>query len=417
MILNDYVLKVDKISKKFTKSLKRSIFYGLSDIVKHLFYFPLKTDRLRKDEFWALYDISFSIKKGEVLGIIGSNGSGKSTLLKIINGIFLPDFGSIEIMGRTGALIEVGAGFHPVLTGRENIYINGAILGMSRDEIESKFDRIAAFADIGDFLNTPVKNYSSGMRVRLGFSIAVHSDPDILLIDEVLAVGDKHFQEKSLNKIKSLKQKGTSIVLVSHSITKIMALADTVIILDKSKLIKIGDPIEMVNYYQDQQALEADDEIPAVDFDHPFSVQKYKILQNNKTTTIKDIPSITANQDFHVELDYRIPNEIKNVEISFGIYKNNFRLCSMSTFNFDNKSTIDTLPVEGKLKLHVKDPRYYPGKYKLTVTIKDKKSTVFLCKEFPVCYFIIRVPDTDINPDRYINIYNCIDQKSSLIIT
>ena len=235
MTVTASVLRVNKISKKFAKSIKQSMLYGVIDICKSFLNMTVDSEKLRTGEFWAVDLIDFTLAKGEVLGIIGSNGSGKSTLLKMLNGIFYPDKGSIEIYGRTGALIEVGAGFHPVLTGKENIYINGAILGMDRKEIDRNFGRIVEFADIGDFLDTPVKNYSSGMRVRLGFSIAIHSHPDILLIDEVLAVGDAKFQEKSLNKIKQLKSNGTSIVLVSHSITKILTLTDRVLVMDKSK--------------------------------------------------------------------------------------------------------------------------------------------------------------------------------------
>lgn len=175
------------------------------------------SDRLRPGEFWALSDVSFELKKGESLGIIGSNGAGKTTLLKLLNGIFWPDNGRITVRGKVGALIAVGAGFHPLLTGRENIYVNGAILGMSKKEVDTKFDSIVEFADIGDFLDVPVKHYSSGMFVRLGFAVAVHCEPDILLVDEVLAVGDTDFQVKCYQRMHDIKEKGTTIILVSHN--------------------------------------------------------------------------------------------------------------------------------------------------------------------------------------------------------
>jgi lipopolysaccharide transport system ATP-binding protein len=160
--MNDIVIRTEDVSKKFCKALKGSMFYGMIDIAKGMLGFSNNTDVLRKDEFWAVQDVSFEVNQGEVLGIIGPNGSGKTTLLKMINGIFMPDKGRIEVNGRVGALIEVGAGFHPLLTGRENIYVNGAILGMSKKEIDRKFTSIIEFADIGDFLDTPVKYYSSG---------------------------------------------------------------------------------------------------------------------------------------------------------------------------------------------------------------------------------------------------------------
>jgi len=190
---NDVIVEVDHLSKKYCKSLRRSMRYGIEDIGRNLLGLRSRSGVLREGEFWALNNISFQIKKGEVVGIIGPNGSGKTTLLKLLNGIFWPDQGKITVCGKIGVLIELGAGFHPSLTGRENIYINAAILGMTKDEVNEKFDSIIDFADIGDFIDTPVKHYSSGMFVRLGFAVAVHSDPDILLIDEVLAVGDVQF--------------------------------------------------------------------------------------------------------------------------------------------------------------------------------------------------------------------------------
>ncbi|GAI09374.1 unnamed protein product, partial [marine sediment metagenome] len=190
---------------------------------------------MRRKEFWAVDDVSFELKKGETLGLIGPNGAGKTTILKMLNGIILPDRGSIRMKGRVGALIQIGAGFHPQLTGRENIYINGSILGMSKREIDKKFDAIVEFADIGDFLDSPVKHYSSGMFVRLGFAVAVHCEPDILLVDEVLAVGDEGFQTKCFNKIGELKKNGTTAILVSHNMHIVSTFTQKVILLNNAK--------------------------------------------------------------------------------------------------------------------------------------------------------------------------------------
>ena len=211
------VIEIVGVSKKFCKSLKRSMIYGVEDITREALGIGSSKDGLRRDEFWAIDNVSLELKKGESLGLMGPNGSGKSTLLKLINGIFLPDRGNITVRGKVGALIEIGAGFHPLLTGRENVYVNGLILGMAKSEIGKKFDEIVEFADVGDFIDTPVKYYSSGMFVRLGFAIAIHSRPDILLVDEVLAVGDSDFQTKCMNAIEKIKERGTSIVLVSHN--------------------------------------------------------------------------------------------------------------------------------------------------------------------------------------------------------
>ena len=181
--MNDEVaIKAENVSKKFCKSLKSSMLYGVEDIIRNSLCLSSNSHLLRKDEFWAVDDVSFEVKRGETLGIIGPNGAGKTTILKLLNGIFWPDKGKITIKGKVGALISVGAGFHPMLTGRENIYLNSAILGMSRDEVNKKFDDIVEFSEIGDFLDTPVKFYSSGMFVRLGFAVAIHCKLDILLV-------------------------------------------------------------------------------------------------------------------------------------------------------------------------------------------------------------------------------------------
>lgn len=215
--MSDTLIKVDGLYKKFCRSLKRSMYYGTMDTVRSMMGLDSNEAALRTSEFWALEDINFELKRGETLGLIGQNGCGKTTLLRLLNGIFPPDLGKITINGRIGALIAVGAGFHPHMTGRENIYLNGTILGMSKIEIKRKFEEIVDFAEIGDFLDAPVATYSSGMTVRLGFAIAIHCEPSILLVDEILAVGDVSFVGKCFNRIKKLQDNGTGIIIVSHS--------------------------------------------------------------------------------------------------------------------------------------------------------------------------------------------------------
>lgn len=215
---DETLIKVEGVSKKFCRSLKRSLWYGMKDIGGELFGSASQKDQLRTDEFWAVKDVSFELKRGECLGLIGRNGAGKTTLLRMLNGLIKPDTGKIEMRGNVGALIALSAGFNPLLTGRENIYIKAAILGITKKEIDNSFDEIVEFAELGEFIDTPVQNYSSGMAVRLGFAIAVKSEPDILLLDEVLAVGDINFQSKCFNALAQFKKQGTAFILVSHNI-------------------------------------------------------------------------------------------------------------------------------------------------------------------------------------------------------
>ena len=223
--------------------------YGVKDIGKNMIGLSSHSDKLRKDEFWAVNDISFELKKGETLGVIGPNGCGKTTLLKMLNGIFWPDKGKITIRGKTGALIAVGAGFHSLLTGRENIYINGAILGLNKRKIDEKIEEIIDFADIGEFIDYPVKFYSSGMFVRLGFSIAINIEPEILLIDEVLAVGDLSFRNKSLKRLEELREKAHAVVFVTHNLTHIERICDRALYLEKGEAKFIGTAKEACSAY------------------------------------------------------------------------------------------------------------------------------------------------------------------------
>ncbi len=203
--------------------------------------------------FWALKDVSFDVRKGEILGLIGANGSGKSTLLKILARTTRPTTGRVEIFGRVGSLLEVGTGFHPELTGRENVYLNGAILGMNREEITKKFDAIVAFSGVEEFLDTPVKRYSSGMQVRLAFSVAAHLEPEILLLDEVLAVGDASFQLKSRSKMESVAKDGRTVILVSHDMSSVKSLCSRTILLHRGTIAHAGTAEQAIEHYDKLQ--------------------------------------------------------------------------------------------------------------------------------------------------------------------
>ncbi len=245
----DPVLKVENLSKKFCRSLRRSLWYGTKDLVRELLFLPGDRSTLQTDEFWALRDVSFELRRGEMVGIIGHNGAGKTTLLKLINRLMRPDQGRIEVRGRVGALIALGMGFKPILTGRENIYVAASVLGFKKAEIDSRLSDIIDFAEIGEFIDTPVQNYSSGMRVRLGFAIASSLDPDMLLIDEVLAVGDASFRARCMRRLRDYLNQGGSALLVTHNSFVVEDVCDRVLLLDHGKALGFGDPQTLVAQY------------------------------------------------------------------------------------------------------------------------------------------------------------------------
>jgi ABC-type polysaccharide/polyol phosphate transport system ATPase subunit len=245
------VLEVDRLHKKFFYNLANTRKYGFREIVRSCFGIAKDNNDLRKGEFWAVRNVSFRLERGKTLGLIGLNGSGKSTILKMINGLYMPDQGEIRIKGTVGALIELGAGFHPMLTGRENIYIKGALLGKSKEEMDELYQQIVGFAELGEFINSPIKTYSSGMHVRLGFAVAVHINPDILLMDEVFAVGDFRFRQKCMDKINQIREH-TSTVFVSHSMGTVSLFCDWVIVLDKGVIAYEGLPDDAIKYYMSE---------------------------------------------------------------------------------------------------------------------------------------------------------------------
>lgn len=232
---DDVLIRVEGVSKKFCRSLKKSLWYGLKDIASEAVGRNGGHGQLRTQEFWSVNDVSFELRRGECLGLIGRNGAGKTTLLKLLNGLIKPDKGRIEMRGRVGALIALGAGFNPILSGRENIYVNGSVLGLTKREIDAKIGEIIDFAEIGEFIDTPVQNYSSGMQVRLGFAVATALNPDILILDEVLAVGDIAFRVKCGNRIREIMSR-SAVILVSHSMEFISWYATAAMVLNKGRV-------------------------------------------------------------------------------------------------------------------------------------------------------------------------------------
>ena len=246
---SDALVRVDDVSKKFCRNLKRSLWYGLRDTAADVFG-GHGSHRLRTDEFWAVDNVSFELTRGECLGLIGRNGAGKTTLLRMLNGLIKPDTGRIELAGRVGALISLGAGFNPILTGRENIYVNGSVLGLTKKEIDSKLPEIVEFAEIGEFIDTPVQSYSSGMQVRLGFAVATAIKPDVLLLDEVLAVGDVAFRAKCYERLAQIRD-SAAFILVSHDTGQVARVSSKVLVLNAGRVRYLGDVGEGIRTYQE----------------------------------------------------------------------------------------------------------------------------------------------------------------------
>jgi lipopolysaccharide transport system ATP-binding protein len=356
--MNDEIaIKVENVSKKFCKSLKRSMLYGMKDIAKNSLGLSSNSHILRENEFWAVNDISFEVKKGETLGIIGPNGSGKTTILKMLNGIFWPDKGNITIKGKTGALISVGAGFHPMLTGRENIYLNAAILGMSRDKVKRKFDDIVEFADIGDFLDTPVKFYSSGMFVRLGFSVAVHCEPNILLVDEVLAVGDKDFQIKCYQKMHNIKKKGTTIIMVSHNEYTIREQTQKCLYIREGKTEFLGSSEDAISLYVKEMFEERARKSTFVEIDKTQSPTKGEVISLKFfDRDWQEVSFIKSGEELNILLECMIREELSNPIFGVNFYNDSgFMYCANSDYE---EVKFDKLPL-GKLKIKINIPHFH----------------------------------------------------------
>ena len=244
MAKNDVALRVNDVSICFNLSKEKV------DNFKELFIKKLKGEKLRFNEFWALKDVSFELKKGERLGILGLNGAGKSTLLKVIAGVYKPTKGSVQRYGHMAPMIELGAGFDPNYTGRENIFLYGSVLGFSKEFLMSKYDEILEFSELGEFIDVPIKNYSSGMKARLGFSIATVVEPEILILDEVLSVGDAKFRKKCEKKMKKMFDHGVTVLFVSHSLAQVKRLCNKAIILEHGQLIAKGDIDDVLEIYE-----------------------------------------------------------------------------------------------------------------------------------------------------------------------
>tara|TARA_Y100001970_G_C14223597_1_gene854161 strand:+ start:1410 stop:2687 length:1278 start_codon:yes stop_codon:yes gene_type:complete len=386
-ILDSKVLiEVSSLSKKFSKNLRKSLLFGLYDILKDLSGLSM-SNKLRKTEFHALSDISFSLKKGEVLGIAGSNGSGKTTVLKIINGLLKPDGGTIKVNGKIGALISLGAGFSPILSGRENIYINGAVLGLSKIEVDSKIDEIIEFSGVGEFIDMPVQNYSSGMRVKLGFSIAINIKPEILLVDEVLAVGDYAFREKSFRKMTELCKKGVGVIFISHNISAMYTLCDRVLWLEKGKKIMIGDSGDVLREYIKSQ----NDRIIL----EKISLNKNKSQEKVSKTIIEDISifnqdksrftDLKSSDDIIIQIDYKTTEDTRNPNFCIDVCRDGVTLFSADML-VDNYKVNDN---HGIICCIFKELKLEPGLFDLSIMVYGETQIIKYMSDPIKTYFRI----------------------------
>jgi ABC-type polysaccharide/polyol phosphate transport system ATPase subunit len=355
-----------EVSKKYR--LRYGWYLSIRDEIARLAK-RLVGQRAEAEVFWALRDVSFEIRHGETVGLIGANGAGKSTILKILSRVTVPTSGTFAVDGRVGALIEVGAGFHPDLTGRENVFLNGAIMGMRRAEIQRKFDQIVAFSEVENFIDTPLKFYSSGMMVRLGFAVAAHIEPEILLVDEVLAVGDTAFQAKCLNKIAELKEEDKTIVLVSHSMPSILQNATRVMWVHHGKLIAFGDPDETVEAYlravQDYTATLAGQGRAHAD-SVPIRITRVTLLDASGQR--RDV--LKHGEPATIEIGYEILDKVDDpvVSVSFNDV-HGFAIGGLTSRLDDVR--IDTANPSGIVRLRLAPVLFTRGSYSVTAALYD----------------------------------------------
>jgi homopolymeric O-antigen transport system ATP-binding protein len=337
------IIKVDNLGKQYRLGVDTAPYSTIREVVMDALKAPLRSLRRNGSDptIWALRDVSFEIQTGEIVGIIGRNGAGKSTLLKILSRITHPTIGRVQLFGRVASLLEVGTGFHPELTGRENIFLNGSILGMSKTEIESKFDEIIAFAEIEKFIDTPVKRYSSGMYVRLAFAVAAHLEPEILVIDEVLAVGDMSFQKKCLGKMKEVATQGRTVLFVSHNMGAVARLCQSGMLLSEGRLIFKGDITETINRYA-QTSTSSDAEIS-------FPPNTEKILQMSSAKLLdqtgKPSTELDRNESFTVTIDYEVRAKTEGAHLGIMLDRiDGTPICYTSDIDSAPEGSIDRKP-------------------------------------------------------------------------
>jgi len=376
MIERETLVEVKGLSKKFCRRLKRSLWYGIRDIGAELIGSKRDHVKLRKEEFWALKDVSFEIKQGELVGLIGANGAGKTTLLKLLSGLIKPDEGEITIRGKIQALIALGAGFNPILTARENIYINGAVLGFTKKQMDQSIEKIMDFAEIGEFIDMPVHSYSSGMQVRLGFSVAVNLKPDILIVDEVLAVGDASFRRKARNKMMELLHSGISVLFVSHNIALVSSMTSRCIYLEKGRVAAIGASDEVTSRYltdsikksKESQGYEAQEDILMTSA--YLTVPDVFVLERVRLRNHADDDTYEFNTYDNIKLEFALqflqPLEKVLLALTIRDQVDDVVICS-------SKMRLDDRPCQGPMTVEceIKNTQLREGNYQIGFYVSD----------------------------------------------
>jgi lipopolysaccharide transport system ATP-binding protein len=374
------VIEVEGVYKRFCRDLKRALYYGARGAVAELTGLRRPSKELRRGEFWALHDVNLRLHRGEALGLVGANGAGKSTLLRVLSGLIKPDAGRVTVRGRVAPLIALGAGFNPILTGRENIYTNMAILGLSRAQIDERFDDVVAFAEVAEALDAPVQTYSSGMAARLGFACAIHIEPDILLIDEVLAVGDSRFRMKCRRRLVELRDRGTSFIMVSHNAHSLLNVCESAVYLKRGEVVTAGPAEPVLQQYEEDLCFGGDREgsselhLPPRPPAESFGVDIRSIRFRGPDGEPIDAPTTGEPAILCVEVEARRPLERGDLGVMIDAQAGEVdRVLSMST----NIDSVNISIGEGRSELRLSMPCccLKPGRYSAKVTVREGLDT------------------------------------------
>lgn len=394
------VIEIENISKLYrlgvisSKSISQDVnrliarIRGKEDPYLKIGQVNTRTDKSKNGFVWALKDINFNIRQGEIIGIIGKNGAGKSTLLKILSRVTSPTTGSVKIKGRVASLLEVGTGFHQELTGRENIFLNGSILGMTKKEIRGKFDEILYFSGVEKFIDTPVKRYSSGMYVRLAFAVAAHLDPEILIVDEVLAVGDAEFQKKCLGKMHEVSEKeGRTVLFVSHNMGAVKNLCSSSVLLEKGMIKKAGNTEEIISDYINVTAGESE---PVIEFENKNSEAYIKKISISPENSDNPSTEIDVSKAFSITFEYFLEKNITGLSLGFSVYSNNGTKVIYNSIPVKKLKELNEITGSlSKAEVQIPGMFFAPGKYFINASLHIENIQLFDQKENALSFNII----------------------------